>query len=134
MPHSARNKGNILLKNLESPSRQQQTYSLRRKTFFSIVKLLFSLRDTNLVVQVFFFYQGFLSLTLTIHRTAGEERGPSFIPLYYFHPLTNIQTFICNFAREVHYHIFLTATLLFTRLLLDEIYQLIELLFDSMIM
>ena len=31
----------------------------------------------------FFFYQGFLSQTLTIHRTAGEERGPSFIPLYH---------------------------------------------------
>ena len=31
----------------------------------------------------------------------GECRGPSFIPLYHFHPLTNIQTFICNFAREM---------------------------------
>ena len=48
---------------------------------------------------VFFFYQDFLSQTLTTHRTAGEGRGPSFIPLYHFHPLTNIQTFICNFAR-----------------------------------
>ena len=36
--------------------------------------------------------------TLTIHRTAGEVRGPSFIPLYRFHPLTNIEIFICNFA------------------------------------
>ena len=42
----------------------------------------------------YFFYQGFLSETLTIHRTAREGRGPSFIPLYHFHPLTNIQTFI----------------------------------------
>ena len=50
---------------------------------------------------VFFFYQGFLSRTLTIHRTAGEGKGPSFIPLYHFHPLTNIQTFICNFACEM---------------------------------
>ena len=33
----------------------------------------------------FFFYQGFLSRTLTTHRTAGEGRGPSFIPLYHFH-------------------------------------------------
>ena len=44
----------------------------------------------------FFFYQGFLSRTLTIHRTAREGRGPSFIPLYHFHPLMNIETFICN--------------------------------------
>ena len=49
----------------------------------------------------FFFYQGFLSPTLTTHGTAKERRGPSFIPLYHFHPLTNIQTFICNFAREI---------------------------------
>ena len=50
---------------------------------------------------VFFFYQGFLSWTLTTHRTAGEGRGPYFIPLYHSHPLTNIQTFICNFACEM---------------------------------
>ena len=49
----------------------------------------------------FFFYQGFLSRTLTTHRTAGEGRGSSFIPLYHSHPLTNIQTFICNFACEI---------------------------------
>ena len=49
----------------------------------------------------FFFYQGFLSRTLTTHRTAGEGRGPSFIPLYHSHPLTNIQTYICNFACEM---------------------------------
>ena len=48
-----------------------------------------------------FIYQGFLSQTLTIRRTAGEGRGPSFIPLYDFHPLANIQTFICNFACEM---------------------------------
>ena len=54
----------------------------------------------------FFFYQGFLSWTLTTQRIAGEGRGPSFIPLYHFHPLTNIQTFICNFACEMTSHIF----------------------------
>ena len=42
----------------------------------------------------------FLSQTLTIHRTAGEGRGPYFIPLYHFQPLTNIEKFICNFACE----------------------------------
>ena len=49
----------------------------------------------------FFFLSGFSSQTLTIHRTAGEGRGPSFIPLYHFHLLTNIETFICNFACEM---------------------------------
>ena len=49
---------------------------------------------------VLFFYQGFLSQTLMTHRTAGEGRAPSFVPLYHFHPLMNIQTFICNFACE----------------------------------
>ena len=49
----------------------------------------------------YFFLSGFSSQTLTIHRTAGEGRGPSFIPLYHFHPLRNIETFICNFACEM---------------------------------
>ena len=35
------------------------------------------------------------------HRTAGEGSRPFFIPLYHFHLLTNIQTFICNFACEM---------------------------------
>ena len=48
-------------------------------------------------VIFFFFLSGFSLQTLTIHRTAGERRGPSFIPLYHFHPLTNIETFSCNF-------------------------------------
>ena len=50
---------------------------------------------------VLFFYQGFLSWTLATHKTAGKVRGPSFIPLYHFHQLTDIQTFICNFASEM---------------------------------
>ena len=77
----------------------------------------------------FFFYQDFLSGTLTTHRTPGKERRPSFIPLYHFHSLTNIQTFICNFACVMTI-IFLIAPLVFTRLPLDEIYHLFELPFD----
>ena len=38
-----------------------------------------------------------------------EGKRPLFIPLYQFHPLTNIQTFICN------YHVTLIVTLVFTR-------------------
>ena len=61
-------------------------------------KYSFNIKTYNIC---FFFYQGFLSRTLTTDRTAGEGRGPSFIPLYHFHLLTNIQTFICNFAGEM---------------------------------
>ena len=42
----------------------------------------------------FLFYQSFLSRIVATHRTAGERRGPSFIPLCHFQSLTNIQTFI----------------------------------------
>ena len=52
----------------------------------------------KLYLTPFFFVPGFSSQTLTIHRTAGGGRGPSLIPVYHFHPLTNIETFICNFA------------------------------------
>ena len=49
----------------------------------------------------FFFLSGFSSQTLKIDRTAGEERRLSFIPLYQFHPLTNIEAFISNFVCEM---------------------------------
>ena len=87
---------------------------------------------------IFLFYQGFLSRTLTTHRTTGQRRGPYFIPLYHFHPLTNIQKRIWSLSAPIctwdSYHIFLIATFVFTRLLLDGIYHLIELLFDWLMM
>ena len=52
-------------------------------------------------IYIFFFYKCFLSRTLATHRTAGEGRGSSFLPLYHFHPLTNIHTYIYNFAYEM---------------------------------
>ena len=69
----------------------------------SIISRNESLAEYEKKKKVFFFiYQGFLSQTMTTHRTAGEGRGPFFIPLYHFHPLTNIQKFMCNFAREIN--------------------------------
>ena len=53
----------------------------------------------------------FLSRTLTIHRIAREGREPSFIPLYHFHAITNIQKFICNFAREMTFIYFHSSCL-----------------------
>ena len=80
----------------------------------------------------FFLYQGFISQTLAIHRTAGEVRRPPFITLYHFQPLTNIQAFVCNLHMN-DYHVFLITTFVFTRLLLKEIFHLIELPFDWLI-
>ena len=51
--------------------------------------------------DVVFFLSRFSSQTLMIDRTPGEGRGPSSVALYHFHPLTNIKTFICNFASEM---------------------------------
>ena len=92
-----------------------------------------------ILLSYLFFFLLFFSIRVFFHRhwqlthrTAGEGRGPSFIPLYHFHLwLTNIQTFICNSACMWDgYYIFLIAMLVFTRLLLDEIHHLIKFLFD----
>ena len=47
-----------------------------------------------------------------------DSRGPSFLPLYHFHKYSDIYLQLCT---SEDYHIFLIATLVFTRLLLDEI-------------
>ena len=73
------------------------------------------------LVNIYILYQGFISRTLMTHKTAREVRGPSFIPFYHFHPLTNIQTFILQLCTWGNYHIFLIAPVLYTRLILDEI-------------
>ena len=89
---------NLLCKSLVRP----------RLEYGNVVWSPFLKSDITLIENVqrratrfFFFYQGFLSRTLTTHRTAGEGRGPFFIPLNHFKPLTNIQTFMCNFTREM---------------------------------
>ena len=51
---------------------------------------------------IFFFFLSGFSFTDTDNSQDSKGReGPSFIPLYHFHPLTNIETFICNFASEM---------------------------------
>ena len=77
---------------------KSSTYSL---IFLLDAESSLEVLQTNKHYDLIFFLLGFSSKTLTIHRTAGEGRGSSFIPLYHFHPLTNIQTFICNFACEM---------------------------------
>ena len=77
-----------------------KTFPLRESEFFWSVFSCIQTEYGEILCIFFFFYQGFLLQTLTTHRATGEGRGPSFIPLYHFQPLTNIQTFICNFACE----------------------------------
>ena len=43
----------------------------------------------------FFFYQGFSFTDTDDSQDSRGREGTSFIPLYHFHPLTNIQIFIC---------------------------------------
>ena len=88
--------------------------------------LFFTSLDHFFISLHLFLYQGFLSQTVTIHMTAEEGRGPSFTPIYHFSPLMYIQTFTCNFACEIATTCFLFSSSVTTRLLLDEIYHLIE--------
>ena len=77
-----------------------------------------------------FFYQGFLSRTLTIHRTAGEGRDHL---LFHSTTSTHSQRFRHLFATlhmRLLSHTFLIAMLVFTRLLLAETYHLFKLLLD----
>ena len=64
----------------------------------------------KLRTAIFFFYQGFLSRTLTTHRTAGDARGSSFIRLYHFHLLRNIQRLFATLHVRWLSHIFNRTT------------------------
>ena len=50
----------------------------------------------------FLFFSIRVFFTDTDNSQDSRERDePSFVPLYHFHPLKNIETFICNFACEM---------------------------------
>ena len=105
-------------------------FPLKFMKFYRIVFFAENIQVTDSKLCIFFFSIRVFFTGTDVHRTAGEGRRPSFIPLYHFHPLTNIETFICMWD---HYHVFLIATLVFTRLLLDEFFHLIELPFEWLI-
>ena len=64
-----------------------------------ILWIPYMIQDFSVMLSsLIFFYEGFLSWTLTTHRPAGEWKGTSFILIYHFHLLMNMQTFNCNFA------------------------------------
>ena len=72
-------------------------------------------RKTTWKEKDLFFLSGFSFTDTDDSQNSRRREGPSFISLYHFHSFPNIQTFI-------------------TRLLLDEIYHLIELPFDLLMM
>ena len=83
-----------------------------------------------LFLLIFFFCQGFLSRALTTHRTVGDGGGTIFystVQLPPAHEHSDIYLYLCMWD---DYSIFLIALLAFTRLLLDEIYYLLELKFN----
>ena len=83
----------------------------------------------------FFFYLFFHSSFTDTDNSQDRRgrRGPSYstlpLPPSHEHSAIYLQLFAWD-----DYQIFLIATLVFTRLLLDEIYYLIELLFDWLMM
>ena len=131
-----------------SPTESQIMYYLwkiRKQANRRVFIVLNYFGYSNLLISTFTMildYRNFLSgFFFTDTDNSQDNRGRegtifySTLPL---HPLTNIQTFIFNFAlstfQQDDCHIFLIATLVFTRLLLDEIYHLIELLFHWLMM
>ena len=82
----------------------------------------------------FLLYQGFFFTDTDNSQDSRGKEGTIFystLPLPPVHEHSDIYLQLCMWD---DYHVFLIATLVFTRLLLDEIYHLIELLFDWLMM
>ena len=88
----------------------------------------------TLKTEVFFFLLGFSFTDIGNSQDSRGREGTIFystLPLPPTHEHWDIYLQLCMWD---DYHVFLIATLVFTRLLLDEIYHLIELLFDWLMM
>ena len=96
----------------------------------TIQKIYTSILNTTIDYILSFFPSEFsFTDTDNLQGSRGRE-GTIFystLPLPSAHEHSDIYLQLCTWD---DYHIFLIATLVFTRLLLDEIYHLIELLFD----
>ena len=89
----------LVLKNV--CNRVQEIYKKKNQSFLVLSNFAGFLNFPHLnflAKYIYIFFLSGFSFTDTDDRTAGEGRGTSFIPLYQLHPLTNIQTFIWNFA------------------------------------
>ena len=92
-----------------------------KKSFFSKINLVWY--DETLFWENVFFLSGFLSQILAIHRKAWEGRGTFFISLCLPHAHEHSDIYLQLCIRG-DYHVFLIASFVTTRLLLDEIYRL----------
>ena len=101
----------------------------RKTTFWKNAVFIVDFEHILLFFLVFLFFFS-IRVFFTDTDDSQDIRGPSFIPLYHFHPLTNIQTFR-HLCATLHVrwlsHVFNCTA---SRLLLDDIYHLIELPFD----
>ena len=93
---------------------------------------LWSSNELDFLSSPFFFYQDFLHRHWDSQDSSGREAIIFFsiLPLPAAHEHWDIYLQLCIWD---DYHVFLMATLVFTRLLLDEIYHLIELPFEWLI-
>ena len=105
---------------------------------FSVVGSLTKVNVEGLLTKIgglTFFFLSVLSFTDTDNSQDYRGREGTFfystLLLPPAHKHSDIYLQLCTWD---DYHIFLIATLVFTRLLLDEIYHLIELLFDWLMM
>ena len=78
-------------------------------TSFLRANLIILIDSNKSTLDIFFFYQDFLSRTLTTHRTAGEGRGPFFISTNSTRSPTFKHLF-CNFYVRWLSHIYQAAT------------------------
>lgn len=94
-----------------------------------LIFFLNSLYMFDKVLNMLFCRQGFLPQTLTIHEIAGKGKGPSiFLFTTSIRPEhSKIYTQLCSWD---DYHAQIIEPLVTTRLVLDEIYQPLELSFD----
>ena len=92
----------MFYKIFKSKSPQYRFKLIPEKTSSYVTKNAENIPLFNIKHNFFFFF----SIRVFFHghwQLTGQQGkgGDHLIPLYNFHPLTNIQTFICNFAREM---------------------------------
>ena len=112
---------------------ETRSYSLKEHeaAFLKRQNLIFSIEVGSIAFN-FFFYQGFLHghWQFTAQQEKGGEIFYSFLPLPPTHEHWDIYLQLCMWD---DYHVFFIATLVFTKLLVDEIYDLIGLPFEWLI-
>ena len=115
----------------------QKFYSKNWRLHFNS-RIIIEKHYLTFLVFILLFFLGFFRRAffhghwqLTGQQGKGEDLFYSTLLLSPAHEHSDIYVQSCTWD---DYHIFLIATLVFTRLLLDEVYHLIELLFDWLMM